>query len=59
MPQSHRPLRNDRSVTFRVPSDLYDLIAWAAEREHRSVSNYIVKLLAEHGRRLRKKKGGK
>jgi hypothetical protein len=48
MPQSNRPLVNDRAVSFKMPSRLWMQIAKLAEADHRSVSNYIVKVMAEH-----------
>lgn len=60
MPQSNRPLVNDRAVSFKMPSRLWTQIAKLAEADHRSVSNYIVKVMAEHVAAVATaKKGGK
>jgi hypothetical protein len=39
---------NDRPVSFKMPAKLHAQIAKLAEADHRSVSNYLVKIAAEH-----------
>jgi hypothetical protein len=60
MPKNHKPLTNDRPVSFKMPSKLHAQIAKLAEADHRSVSNYLIKIAADHVAAVTAaKKGGK
>ncbi len=48
MPKNNKPLTNDRPVSFKMPSKLHAQIAKLAEADHRSVSNFLIKLAADH-----------
>ena len=36
-----------RSITVRIPNDLYEYIAKRAEKEHRTISNMIISMLID------------
>lgn len=52
MPGKHRSAPLDRTegktLNLRLPADLYDCLAWMADRDNRSVGNYVQTILKRY-----------